>query len=329
MQELNRNLNEMIQTSDSKQFSPPKVYYIELTNVCNLRCSMCNFHSAKIVSGKTRQKGFMDFELVKNLMEQIGSFEGDAMVVFHGAGESLLHKDLISIFRYADKFKNIKYGLLTNGMLLDKRLSHEILDTGISWIGFSLDGIDKEKFERYRLGSDFERIMENVAYFLDMKAMAGKKIGVKVNMTLQDEMKEDVDRFIDLWIGKVDEVLISPYKPIGSRESSLVAKGTERVPCYMLYEMLLVYWDGKVGLCCEDWYNTVRLGDVTSEKISNIWNGRIFNTIRRLHEDRKFDRLLLCRDCDSWHNSLPEEYFDEKRNCRVRKNAWQHTYIKA
>lgn len=312
-----------------KKTKPPKVYYIELTNHCNLRCSMCNFHSARVSSGKARQKGYMALSLAMNLIDQISSIKEDSWVTFHGAGESMLYKGLVDVFKYAAKFKNIKSGFLTNGMLLDERMSSGIIDSGISWIGFSLDGIAGEKFEKYRIGSDFERIMENVTRFLEMKDSKGRNINTKVNMTVQDEMKDDVEKFIDFWIGRVDEVLISPYKPIGSRESSLIDKSVKRIPCYMLHEMMVIYWDGKVGLCCEDWYNDGNLGDVTQEEIVDIWNGRRFNKVRKLHEKGKFYDIPLCKDCDSWYNGIPEEHFDEKRNCRVLKNAWQYAYLKS
>lgn len=318
----------MRQPSEAKRINPPKVYYIELTNYCNLRCSMCNFHSTITKPDKVRNKGFMDMKLAKNLIEQIGSLGADAWVAFHGAGESMLHKGLLEIFSYAARFKNIRYGFLTNGMFLDETAGSEIIDSGISWVGFSLDGIDKEKFERYRKGSDFDRIMKNVIHFLDMKNRKCKNINTKVNMTVQAEMEGDVDKFINFWIERVDEVLISPCKPVGSRESSLVDKTVARIPCYMLYEMMVVYWDGSVGLCCEDWYNDGRLGDVSREGIINVWNGQIFSKVRELHEKGDFRTVPLCGDCDSWYNGVREEYFDEKRNCKVMKNAWQHVYMK-
>lgn len=277
---------------------------------------------------KERQKGFMDVRLAKNIVDQIGSFEDAVSMAFHGAGESLLHKGLIEILDYTNKYKNIHSGFLTNGMLLDGEMSSRILDSGIAWIGFSLDGIDKEKFEKYRIGSRFEQIMKNVELFLDMRNKKGRNVITKVNMTVQDEMKDDVNKYIDFWLGRVDEVLISPCRPIGQRENILVDSSAKRRPCYMLYEMMVIYWDGKVGLCCEDWFNDGNLGDVTQEEIINIWNGQRFSKVRKLHENEKFHKIPLCRSCNSWDNAIKDECFDERRVCSVQKNAWQYIYRK-
>ena len=35
----------MLISNKEKILNPPKSYFIELTNHCNLTCTMCNFHS--------------------------------------------------------------------------------------------------------------------------------------------------------------------------------------------------------------------------------------------------------------------------------------------
>lgn len=307
----------------SEALKPPKSYFIEMTNHCNLRCSMCNFHSP-VVTGR-REKGFMDTALAMNLIEQIGNLREDSWVALHGAGEPLLHKGIIDILKFACRYENISCGFLTNGVLLAEDMTQKILDSGISWIGFSLDGIDKEKFEKYRIGSDFDQIMKNVLYFLELKEKTGRSVKTLVNMTVQDEMKDDVDKFIDFWIDKVDEVAISPCRPVGLRENILVDKEAKRLPCYMLYEIMVIYWDGEVGLCCEDWFNSGSMGNVKKSRIIDIWQGKRFDDMRRLHEKGLYHRIRLCSDCNSWFRSGSSE-IDKKRKCVIQKNAWQYVY---
>ncbi len=270
----------------------------------------------------------MDIGLAKKIVRQIGELDGNKWVALHGAGEPLLHRGLIELLRYTSNFKNLQFGFLTNGMLLDETISRSVLDSGMSWIGFSIDGTDRERFEKYRVGSRFEQIMRNVIRFLELKYEQDHKINTKVNMTVQDDMKDDIDTYIDFWIDKVDEVLISPCRPIGLRNNVLFDRGVKRVPCYMLYEMMVIYWDGKTGLCCEDWFNDGNMGDVSSSDLKEIWQGDKFLQARRLHEHGQFLRLPLCGDCNSWHISVGSEHFSERHRCRVQKNAWQHTYRK-
>lgn len=284
---------------------------------------MCNFHSPVVM--ERRKKGVMDTSLAMNLIEQIGNSGNDAWVALHGAGEPLLHKGLIDILKLARRYGNISCGFLTNGVLLTEDMAQKLLDAGISWIGFSLDGIDKEKFEKYRVGSDFEQIMKNVLYFLETRERLGLTVETMVNMTVQEEMRQDVDKFIDFWLDRVDEVAISPSRPVGSRINILVDPSQRRQPCYMLYEMMVIYWDGRVGLCCEDWFNDGDMGDVKSDSIEKIWNGPRFKKAREYHEKGSFDKIPLCRDCNSWFRGDSVER-DEKRGCLIQRNAWQYVY---
>lgn len=316
----------MLRLFRKEDIRPPKTYFIELTNVCNFRCSMCNFHSRELEPGRTRPKGFMDPDLADRILDEVAAFGAEASVALHGAGESLLHPEFGRILRLVAGVRNINAGFLTNGMLLDGRRTAEVLDAGISWIGFSMDGIDKVKFEKYRIGADFDRISDNVLIFLEENSRRERPLRTMVNMTLQQEMREDVDRFLDFWIDKVDEVCISPYRPIGSRINVLADGTVPRVPCYMLSEMMLIYWDGTVGLCCEDWFNDGRMGDARTEHLNDIWKGKGFSRARRLHREGRYGELPLCGECNSWYNPVAEEYVDEVRKCTVRKNAWQYTY---
>jgi radical SAM protein with 4Fe4S-binding SPASM domain len=142
-------------------------------------------------------------------------------------------------------------------------------------------------------------------------------------------MKDDIDKFIDFWIEKTDEVMISPCRPVGSRENVFVDRSVKRIPCYMLYEMMVVYWDGQVGLCCEDWFNSGNMGDLNRQAIIDVWNGRKFNKARSAHEHEHFHKMPLCKDCNTWFKGVIEDSLDEKRLWHVQKNVWQHIYRKS
>lgn len=305
----------------------PRSYILELTNYCNLRCSMCNFHSPEV--SKRREKGFMPFSVAANLIERISAADQDRpWVALHGAGESLLHKDFLKILAKASLFSNLDAGFLTNAVLLDDEISMKILDTSISWIGFSIDGINREKFNKYRCGAEYERVINNALRFIERARQMNKQIKIIVNMTMQDEMKNDVQDFVNFWIKYVDEVCVSPVRPIGSRDNILARESiaVPRQPCYMLYEMMVILWNGDVALCCEDWFNENRLGNIVDNDFEAIWNGRGFRDIRLLHEAGKFGSIELCKTCNSWHRPAPDIFENETLGYTVTKNAWQYVY---
>lgn len=307
---------------------PPGSYVLEITNHCNLRCGMCNFHSPLV--NKRRPKGFMVLPLAARLLKEISEMAEDnpPWVALHGAGESLLHRDFVSILREAGRHRNIDPGFLTNAVLLDGEMSQRVVDSGISWIGFSIDGTDARLFEKYRCGAQYDRVVKNALAFIELARRLRPEMKISVNMTLQEEMKGQVKDFLAFWLRRVDSVSISPVRPVGSRDNLLAREMPcrNRMPCYMLYEMMVISWDGKVSLCCEDWFGEHLMGDAAREGLSDIWRGDQFRKARALHEESAFDAIPLCADCNSWYNAVPEEYRDESLGCKVTKVAWQYMY---
>ncbi len=309
---------------------PPQSYFLELTDHCNLRCSMCNFHSPAVVP--TRKKGFMDTGLAVRLLHEIDGLNRDhgiPWVALHGAGEPLLHKDLRAIIGKTAHLR-LSTGFLTNGMLLGEDMSKGLIDAGLSWIGFSIDGTVRETFNKYRCGAEYDRVVRNALAFIERARVSRPDLKILVNMTVQEEMREDVPRFIDFWLPLADEVSVSPCRPVGTRDNILVreAPPIERIPCYMLFTMLVVFWDGSVGLCCEDWFNDGNVGTVSRNTIEKVWNGAVFNRYRTLHKEGRYSLIGLCADCNSWYNAVPQTLHDRERDCRVVKGAWQCTYSK-
>lgn len=310
------------------RLTSPQTYFLELTNHCNLRCSMCNFHSQSV--SQRRKKGYMSPDFALRLLNEISDISAPRpWVALHGAGEPLLHKDLIVVLQKSSHLK-LDIGFLTNGVLLNDEIARKLMDTNISWIGFSIDGIDKEKFNKYRCGADYEQVAGNALNFIETAKKHRPDIKITINMTVQDEMKRDIPDFIKFWLNYVNELSVSPCRPIGTRDNELAREmpAVNRIPCYMLFTMMVIYWDGSVGLCCEDWFNDGDMGNVTTGSIEFVWNGRKFTKYRSCHKKGIFSGLTLCEDCNSWYNSIPQTYFDSELGCQVTKNAWQYVYSK-
>jgi MoaA/NifB/PqqE/SkfB family radical SAM enzyme len=60
--------------------------------------------------------------------------------------------------------------------MLSEELSSEILKSGLDHPLFSFDGCDKETYEHIRNGGNFEKVVENITRFLEIKREKNKKI---------------------------------------------------------------------------------------------------------------------------------------------------------
>lgn len=112
-----------------------KPMYIDfaLTPYCNLNCGFCyalssnNFSEETILKPDELDKIFKELDEMEVL--RIG-FEG---------GEPFLRKDIIDIFKLADKY-NFSYFVNTNGTLITKEIAEELKKTSIDKICVSIDG---------------------------------------------------------------------------------------------------------------------------------------------------------------------------------------------
>lgn len=166
---------------------------MECSSICNLRCKMCPLHV-----GLTRKQGYLEFKKFKYIFDQIKP----AYLNLTGIGEPFLNKDLFEIIKYAKK-KNAMVKLDSNGMLLNKENIKKILDTKIDIISVSIDGVDKESYEKIRVGSNFEQVKNNVKNLVDERNRIKSDTRVHMFFVLQETNIEKLPDFIRLaeWLG--------------------------------------------------------------------------------------------------------------------------------
>ena len=109
----------------------------------------------------------MSLDLFLSIIEQASAL-GVFDVRLFLRGEPLLHKEIDKMVVIC-KQKNIKTEIHTNGMLLTKDKGKKLLDAGVDMVSFSIDGLDKEYYERYRVGAKLDRTVNNVIEFLKLK----------------------------------------------------------------------------------------------------------------------------------------------------------------
>ncbi len=125
------------------QFSADKkpVVVWNMTRRCNLKCIHCYSNSADIdyPDELTTEEG-------KKLIDDLAAF-GSPVILFSG-GEPLIRKDLLELARYATD-KGMRAVISTNGTLITKEIAARLQKIGLSYVGVSLDGLEKTH-DRFR-----------------------------------------------------------------------------------------------------------------------------------------------------------------------------------
>ena len=119
------------------QFSADKkpVVVWNMTRRCNLKCIHCYSNSADIdyPDELTTEEG-------KKLIDDLAAF-GSPVILFSG-GEPLIRKDLLELAQYATD-KGMRAVISTNGTLITKEIAAKLQKIGLSYVGVSLDGLEK------------------------------------------------------------------------------------------------------------------------------------------------------------------------------------------
>jgi 12,18-didecarboxysiroheme deacetylase len=125
------------------QFSADKkpVVVWNMTRRCNLKCIHCYSNSADIdyPDELTTEEG-------KKLIADLAQF-GSPVILFSG-GEPLLRSDLIELAQYATD-QGMRAVISTNGTLITKEIAARLKKIGLSYVGVSLDGLEKTH-DRFR-----------------------------------------------------------------------------------------------------------------------------------------------------------------------------------
>ena len=124
---------------------------IEPTTGCNFRCTMCQVSSPNFVSKN------LDFEMFKKIIEEN---EQLLKIKLQGMGEPLVNKKFFDMVDFASKH-GIVSEITTNGSLLSEENIFKLLNSNLSRITISIDGASSETFEKIRIKSNYNNVIEN------------------------------------------------------------------------------------------------------------------------------------------------------------------------
>jgi uncharacterized radical SAM superfamily protein len=268
---------------------------IELTNICDLKCEMCERRLMK------RPLGMMTKETFQTIIDECKDIGVDS-VKLSGWGESLLHKDLIEMIRYAKENSELILHFNTNANQMTDKISEGIVDAGLDKLTISLDGISKKTYEKVRRGGKFEKVRGNIDSLLDVKKQNKSFLPVVTLQIIRMSITEhEVDLFVDYWKDRVDYVSVTNIGATTSDEKilSLSLREKKRVgfkPCEQLWQRFTIFWDGTVTVCCNDFDGYLAVGKVGVDSLIDLWRGEKLTNLRKRHKDLNFDGLV-CGKC--------------------------------
>jgi len=287
----------------------PISYSIEPTNHCNLKCPEC----PSGLGALTRPLGLLSVEDFKSIINQIKDTGFYIQLYFQG--EPYINKNLPEMIKFAQS-KNIYVSISTNGHYTNEKTVDNIIENAPDKLIFSVDGLDEESYQNYRVGGSFKKADEGLRLLIKKRNQLETKkpfvefqfIVMKQNEhLLNDVIKYGKDAGVDKVVFKTMQ--ISSYEnalyflPANQKYRRYVVNNGEvkiknklKDHCFALWRTSVITWDGKVVPCCFDKDANFGLGELKDNSMKDIWISKPYQDFRQgILNNRK--GLSMCTNC--------------------------------
>jgi MoaA/NifB/PqqE/SkfB family radical SAM enzyme len=178
----------------------PLEVFLEISNVCDLKCAMCTTFSAlnpyRFNALRQEERGFIRPDDVVTNMEDV--LRGALLVMCSGYGEPTVHPDFKEFVSFLSQYE-VLIKFITNGMHIDLPMAEFLVDKKVFGLMVSLSGTTKEDYENTYLGGNFERVLAGVRHIADVKARSGTQYPViEINSLAYRHHVEHFDRFVEM-----------------------------------------------------------------------------------------------------------------------------------
>jgi radical SAM protein with 4Fe4S-binding SPASM domain len=287
----------------------PISYSIEPTNHCNLKCPECPSGLGSL----TRPLGLLNPDDFKKLINDISSTGFYVQLFFQG--EPFINKNLAGMINYARK-KNMYVSISTNGHFINEENVDTVLKNAPDKLIYSIDGLDEESYQNYRIGGTFEQADAGLRALLNKKKELNQKHPyVELQFIVMKQNEHQLDEVLkygkDVGVDKVvfKTMQISSYEnalkflPSNKKyrryiidNGSFRIKGKIKNHCFALWRTSVITWDGKVVPCCFDKDAEYELGLTNGKSFKDVWHSDEYNNFRaRILGDRK--SISMCTNC--------------------------------
>ncbi len=290
----------------------PSLLMIEPTNKCNIACTFCDTGR-----GITKRPNiFMSFENYKMIIDEMSKYV--LFLFLYYIGEPFLHPEIYEMISYAHQ-KKISVYTSTNGLLIDtEEKAGKLIESGLDTLLISFTGLDKESYERYQRGGNFDKLVRNIKMIsLEKKKRKSKTPILKLRFMVMKHNESDVlrlkkfaaDTGVDILntrsiLVQNKDDLIKDYIPDNENYSRYAVKNGKlqkkiknKGRCEWLWMGGIVGVDGKALPCCVGFNEIFYLGDVFSEGgFKSVWNNDKYVKMRQQILDKTY-KMPHCEDC--------------------------------
>lgn len=292
----------------------PVTFSIEPTNFCNLKCPECPSGLGEL----TRPLGLLSLDKFKEVIDQIENECFYIQLFFQG--EPYINKQLPQMIEYAQS-KKMYVSISTNGILVNEKKIDDIMKAAPDKLIFSIDGLDEETYQNYRVGGTFEKADKGLRLLTSKKKELGmKKPFVEFQFIVMKQNEHQMEAVVNYGneVG-VDKVVFKTmqvssyenalhflpknekYRRYILKDNKVEIRGKLQNHCFALWRTSVITWDGRVVPCCFDKDADYDMGLLNGRTFDEIWRSKKYTKFRQAVLNNRRG-IGMCTNCTEGMN---------------------------
>jgi radical SAM protein with 4Fe4S-binding SPASM domain len=275
--------------------------YVELTNICGLKCSFC--------PPKTLPTQTMDLAFFERVLAQLRPYTHE--IAYHIVGDPMSLSNLQAYLDVTHRY-GFRVMLTTSGYYLDRHATKTLLHPALKQLNISLNSYNKNDTSR-----SFEAYMEPIVSLCRAKLQTAPELFINLRLWNLDEdnSEEAYNKHLFDYLEQAFETTLNLQtvyieKPRSLRVApkillhfdryfqwpSLQQKEESEGSCLGLQSHFGILADGTVVPCCLDKDGIVALGNLHTDSLESILQS---TRAKRIVEGFKHGKAVeeLCRKC--------------------------------
>lgn len=305
----------------------------ECTLTCNAKCKHCGSSAEK-----KKYDGELTTEEIKSAFKQIANdMDASKILINVTGGEPLVRKDLCDVMEYATNELGFRWGMTTNGILLNDENIEKLKKANMETVSISLDGLEQTHDNFRGVPGSYKTIINNIkklkqANFLEHIQVTTVFHKHNIN-ELEELYKVMLDLELDSWrlismdpIGRAnenDELLLDGKEIktlldfIKSKKSNKKLKLTYGCPSFLGLEyekeVRRHYFDCKTGIniasilyngdlfVCPNVPRRKELiqGNIRTDNFKDAWDNKY-----KEFRNKNRTKCSSCEQCEYWEYCL-------------------------
>ena len=295
----------------------PFVVFLDPSDLCNFRCKFCPTGNTALLKNIKRRPGLMTFDLYQKIINDLCEFKKPIKVLrLYKDGEPLLNSYLPDMIRYAkERCCALQIDTTTNASLLSPKTNLELISAGLDRINISINGLSDQSYREFTHHKvHFNKLVDNIRHFYEHR----ENCLVSIKMVGDNLSPDNHNRFFDIFGNISDRIFIEHVAPCWptfemtdvapNKSVGIYGQEIREVEiCPYIFYSLSINSDGSVSLCFLDWTRELLVGNVNTESLKSIWNGKALLDYRKMHLMRKRKTHSICGVCGQLSHGLPDD----------------------